>query len=264
MALSLKCLEEKLKKAVRDYKDFPKPGVVFRDLLPIMQDAHLMDELLDCLVSECRKRCAKIDAVVALEARGFLFGPLIALKMGLPFVPIRKPGKLPGKIASATYVKEYGEDTLEVQVDALQKGCFVLLFDDVLATGGICFLIRKICTSFTSIYKRLNLLFVKAVCCSNRQLYLRLWAVTRLMEGPVITSEIEASERARGTAAAAVRLLNSIGVQVAYAIFLAELLYLQGAQFLKVTAFPFVALHDNGKSHDRRTIMKTGAFCWSR
>ncbi|CDW55454.1 adenine phosphoribosyltransferase [Trichuris trichiura] len=239
MALSLKCLEEKLKKAIRDYKDFPKPGVIFRDLLPIMQDAHLMNELLDCLVSESRKRCGKINAVVALEARGFLFGPLIALRMGLPFVPIRKPGKLPGKIASAAYLKEYGEDTLEVQVDALQEGSFVLLFDDVLATGGICFLIIKICTTFIAVYKRLNILFVKAVCCSDRKRYLLLWPMTRLMERSVITSENEANECA-STAAAAVRLLNSIGVQVAYAFFLAELLYLQGAQFLKGT--PYLSL----------------------
>uniref|UniRef100_A0A5S6QPY6 Adenine phosphoribosyltransferase n=1 Tax=Trichuris muris TaxID=70415 RepID=A0A5S6QPY6_TRIMR len=178
MSLSLRCLEEKLKKAVHCYPDFPKRGVLFRDLLPVMQDVHLMEELLDCIVSECRKRCGKLSAVVAMEARGFLFGPLIALKMGLAFVPIRKPGKLPGKVASVSYAKEYGEDTLEVQADAIQKGSFVLLFDDVLATGG--------------------------------------------------------------TAAAAVQLLNSIGVQVAFAVFLAELLYLKGAPFLKNT--PYLSL----------------------
>ncbi|KRZ74085.1 Adenine phosphoribosyltransferase [Trichinella papuae] len=116
----------------------------FNDIMPIFLNCNLVEKILQSVVDNCNALKYHFDAVVALEARGFLFGPLIALKMKLPFIPIRKHGKLPGKRITISYEKEYGLDIFEMQEDnLLQKDANVLLFDDILATGGNLYLIEK-------------------------------------------------------------------------------------------------------------------------
>ncbi|KAI6242365.1 Adenine phosphoribosyltransferase [Aphelenchoides fujianensis] len=126
-------LRERVRAAVRTFPDFPQPGVQFCDIMPLMRDPQLVDELCARVADEFRGR---VDVVAALEARGFLFAPLIAVRLGVSFVPVRKRGKLPGPTLRATYTKEYGEDVIEVQADAFAPEQRVLLFDDLLATGG--------------------------------------------------------------------------------------------------------------------------------
>ncbi len=119
---------------VRDIHDFPKPGIVFKDITPMLADADGFAGAIDTLAAPWRD--TSIDAIVAVEARGFIFGAPLARALGIGFVPVRKPGKLPGRTVRQTYALEYGEDTLEIHADALSAGARVLLIDDVLATGG--------------------------------------------------------------------------------------------------------------------------------
>ena len=122
---------ERLKKVVIDVPDFPKPGIVFKDLTPAMLDVGLMSELC----SEWAASAARHDVVAGVEARGFIFGAWLAGYVGVPFVPVRKKGKLPRATVSAGYALEYGFDAVEAHPEAL-KGRRVLVLDDVLATGG--------------------------------------------------------------------------------------------------------------------------------
>ncbi|KAL7074155.1 hypothetical protein ACQ4LE_006317 [Meloidogyne hapla] len=126
-------LKQQIDSLIRSYPDFPSKGVLFRDVLPLFSKPTLVRSLC-CDVANRYKN--KIDLIAGLEARGFLFGPIIALELGIPFVPIRKQGKLPGAVISASYQKEYGKDVFEVQQDALSAGQRVLIVDDLLATGG--------------------------------------------------------------------------------------------------------------------------------
>ena len=119
---------------VRDIPDFPKPGIVFKDITPMLADAGDFAGAIDALAAPWRE--ARIDAIVAVEARGFIFGAPLARALGIGFVPVRKPGKLPARTVRQTYALEYGEDTLEIHADALPAGANALLVDDVLATGG--------------------------------------------------------------------------------------------------------------------------------
>ncbi|MBX3712180.1 MAG: adenine phosphoribosyltransferase [Lysobacter sp.] len=119
---------------VRDIPDFPRPGIVFKDITPMLADADGFAGAIDTLAAPWRG--TGIDAIVAVEARGFIFGAALARTLGTGFVPVRKPGKLPGRTVRQTYALEYGEDTLEIHADALPAGARVLLVDDVLATGG--------------------------------------------------------------------------------------------------------------------------------
>jgi len=123
-----------LKEFVRDVPDFPKPGILYRDITPLLNDPALMGEVLGGFAAEYRS--AKVDVVAAAEARGFLFGLPLALELGVGFVPIRKPGKLPHETRSIVYDLEYGTDTLEIHADALEPNQRVLIVDDLLATGG--------------------------------------------------------------------------------------------------------------------------------
>lgn len=123
-----------LRALIRDIKDFPKPGIVFLDITPLLGDAPAFRHAIDTM-AERYKDCGATKIVCA-EARGFIFGAALAYKMGLGFVPVRKPGKLPWKTTSVTYDLEYGTDTLCMHEDALLKGEKVLVIDDVLATGG--------------------------------------------------------------------------------------------------------------------------------
>jgi len=119
---------------IRTVDDFPRPGVQFRDLSPLIADARALKRAVAELTAPFRD--ADLDVVAGMEARGFIFGALAAGALDLGFVPIRKPGKLPGDLESVPYALEYGEGRLEVRRDALQRGARVLLVDDVLATGG--------------------------------------------------------------------------------------------------------------------------------
>ena len=125
---------ERLRAKIRDIPDFPKPGIVFKDITPLLRDpATLMlavHQLLHPFLGE------EITAVAGIEARGFIFGALVAHELGLGFVPLRKPGKLPYDVRSIDYDLEYGSAALEVHLDAVGKGDRVLIIDDLLATGG--------------------------------------------------------------------------------------------------------------------------------
>ena len=123
-----------LRPYIRDIPDFPKPGIVFKDITPLLLDAAALDAAVAALAEWARPRA--VDYVVAAEARGFILGAALARELGAGFVPARKPGKLPSETLSAEYVLEYGVDALEMHADALADGARVLLHDDLLATGG--------------------------------------------------------------------------------------------------------------------------------
>lgn len=123
-----------LHKWIRDIPDFPKPGIIFKDITPLLASPEAFGAVIERLTERYANR--EIDAVAAAEARGFIFGAPLALRLNAGFVPIRKPGKLPYATVALEYQLEYGTDRLEVHTDALKPGQRVLLIDDVLATGG--------------------------------------------------------------------------------------------------------------------------------
>lgn len=123
-----------LRAAVRDVPDFPKPGILFKDITPILGDPALFRIAIDRFVADCEGM--NIQKIAGIDARGFLFGATVADRLGLGFVPIRKKGKLPWKTESLAYQLEYGEAAIEVHTDAFAKGERVSLIDDLLATGG--------------------------------------------------------------------------------------------------------------------------------
>ncbi len=123
-----------LRAFVRDIPDFPRPGILFRDITPLLLDATALDAAVSGLAA--RVTPTDVDYVVAAEARGFILGAALARQLGAGFVPARKPGKLPAETISAEYTLEYGLDALEVHADALAHGARVLIHDDLLATGG--------------------------------------------------------------------------------------------------------------------------------
>jgi len=125
---------ERLKSAIRDVPDFPKPGIIFKDITPVLGDPALFKMAVDVLAERHLK--SRIDRVCAIEARGFLFGAAVAYRLGAGVVPIRKKGKLPHRTDEASYSLEYGTATIQMHTDALAKGQRVLLIDDLLATGG--------------------------------------------------------------------------------------------------------------------------------
>lgn len=125
---------QRLKDAIRDIPDFPKKGIVFKDITPILSDPQLFKLAVDTLAE--RHRNSRIDKVCVVEARGFIFGSAIAYQLGAGLIPIRKKGKLPYQTNEASYDLEYGTATLQIHVDAVKKGSRVLLIDDLLATGG--------------------------------------------------------------------------------------------------------------------------------
>ena len=131
---------------IRSIPDWPKEGILFRDITPLLADPKALSAAVDALCADFTE--AQVDCVAAVEARGFIFGAAVANKLGVGFVPIRKKGKLPFETKSVTYDLEYGTDTLEVHSDAVIKGAKVLMVDDLLATGGTmaaaCELIEKI------------------------------------------------------------------------------------------------------------------------
>ncbi len=127
-------LENDLKRAIRDVPDFPRPGILFKDITPVLLDPRLFQRTLDALTEPWRPE--QVDAVVAIESRGFLFGAGIAERLSVPLVLVRKAGKLPYTTLQESYALEYGTATLELHVDAISKGQRALVVDDLLATGG--------------------------------------------------------------------------------------------------------------------------------
>jgi adenine phosphoribosyltransferase len=123
-----------LKRTIRDVRDFPKPGIVFKDVTPVLLDLNLFAQAITLMAAPYR--ASRITRVVSIESRGFLFGAPIALELGAGLVPIRKPGKLPAATKRVEYALEYGTDALEMHHDAIGTGDRVLVVDDVLATGG--------------------------------------------------------------------------------------------------------------------------------
>lgn len=127
-------LEEKIKNTIREIPDFPKPGISFKDITPILKDPILCSAIVDELCTQLKE--LDFDAIAAVESRGFLFGLMLANKMGKPFIPIRKKGKLPFKAVQQEYSLEYGTATIEIHTDAFTPGAKILIHDDLLATGG--------------------------------------------------------------------------------------------------------------------------------
>lgn len=123
-----------VKALVRDVPDFPKPGILFKDITPILGHAGAFEAVIDGMAGVARIHVP--TRVLGIESRGFLFGTPVAARLGLPFAPVRKPGKLPHKTYRVDYDLEYGSDGLEIHVDALERGDRVVIIDDVLATGG--------------------------------------------------------------------------------------------------------------------------------
>ncbi|KAF2261421.1 adenine phosphoribosyltransferase [Lojkania enalia] len=135
-AAELSRLTVRLQQATRQFPDFPSPGILFEDILPIFASPALHEALVRALELHISQSHQKPDVIVGLEARGFLFGPSLALRLGAAFVPVRKKGKLPGPCETAGYQKEYGEDFFQIQSDGIKPGQKVLVVDDIIATGG--------------------------------------------------------------------------------------------------------------------------------
>ncbi|XP_033225194.1 adenine phosphoribosyltransferase [Belonocnema kinseyi] len=142
-----------IKNAVGTYPNFPKDGITFRDIFGIFQNVTALRALKDLIIDHASS--LEIDVVVGLDSRGFLLGPIISLELGIPFFPIRKKGKLPGKVIQQSYTLEYGEDVFEIQTGNLSSGKKALIVDDLLATGG----------SMTGAIKLLEKTGVKVVEC---------------------------------------------------------------------------------------------------
>jgi adenine phosphoribosyltransferase len=126
--------ELELKKLIREIPDFPKPGILFYDITTLLKDAKGLRAVIDRTVEHFNGR--KVDCVIGIEARGFIFAPSLAYHLGAGFVPVRKPKKLPSEVESYSYDLEYGKDTLEIHRDAVGEGHNVIIADDLLATGG--------------------------------------------------------------------------------------------------------------------------------
>jgi adenine phosphoribosyltransferase len=125
---------ELLRKSVRDVPDFPKPGILFKDITPVLSDGEMLRMIIDGFLEATRP--LNVTKVVGIESRGFMFGTPLAAALGVGFVPVRKKGKLPWECESVSYALEYGEATVEIHRDALKPGERVVLIDDLLATGG--------------------------------------------------------------------------------------------------------------------------------
>ena len=126
-------LQERINQTIRNVPDFPKPGIQFKDISPILEDAKLSEEIVEEFANQWR---GKIDAIAGVESRGFLFGFPVAMKLDIPFILIRKKGKLPYKTISYKYDLEYGSAEIEMHVDTVKEGMKILIHDDLLATGG--------------------------------------------------------------------------------------------------------------------------------
>ena len=127
-------LTEELRKTIRDVKDFPKPGIIFKDITPVLADPEISKKVSEALFNYWREK--SIDALVGVESRGFIYGLQLAQQLHVPFIPVRKAGKLPYETIKHAYDLEYGSAEIEIHIDAIKKGQNVLIHDDLLATGG--------------------------------------------------------------------------------------------------------------------------------
>jgi adenine phosphoribosyltransferase len=127
-------LQSRIRASIRDIPDFPKPGILFKDITPVLADASLCSDIVDGIAAQLADK--KVDGVVGIESRGFLFGMMLAQKFNVPFLPVRKKGKLPFKTYSYEYTLEYGSAVMEMHIDSVAMGSSVLIHDDLLATGG--------------------------------------------------------------------------------------------------------------------------------
>ena len=127
-------IEQQIKAAIRDIPDFPKPGIIFKDITPILKNPALCESIVEAFVEKLKG--TRVDVIAGVESRGFLFGLMLATRLAVPFVPIRKAGKLPYAIKQKVYELEYGTATIELHTDAFEPGQHVLIHDDLLATGG--------------------------------------------------------------------------------------------------------------------------------
>lgn len=152
-----------LKKFIRDIPDFPEKGIVFKDITPLLANPKAFNEAVNQFARFTKKSCAK--KIVGIDSRGFIFGGAIAHKLKLPFIPVRKKGKLPYSTISQNYDLEYGTNTIEIHTDAIKKGEKVLIIDDLLATGGTakaaCDLVKKLGGEIAGIAFLVNLAFLK-------------------------------------------------------------------------------------------------------
>lgn len=123
-----------LKSKIRDVPDFPKPGIIFKDITTLLLDPEALRETIDTLGAHLRQK--EFDVIVGMESRGFIFGAAVAYSLNKGFIPVRKPGKLPAETVSQTYELEYGTDSIEIHKDAIKPGQRVIVLDDLLATGG--------------------------------------------------------------------------------------------------------------------------------
>jgi adenine phosphoribosyltransferase len=156
-------MAEKLRPIIRDVPDFPKKGIIFKDITPLLANPEMFRETIRFIA--CRYTGRGITKVLGIEARGFILAAPIAMELGAGIIPVRKKGKLPYKTVSAAYALEYGEDTLQMHEDAIKKGEKVLIVDDVLATGGTaaaaCRLVDKLGGKVESIAMLIELAFLK-------------------------------------------------------------------------------------------------------
>lgn len=127
---------EEIRSRIKTYPDFPKKGIIYRDMMPLFQKPDVFRKMVDLFAEHVRKTVPDVKAVAGIEARGFLLGPPLALALNVPFLPIRKAGKLPGNVTTEAYTLEYGQAALQVQVEAVPAGKKVVVIDDLLATGG--------------------------------------------------------------------------------------------------------------------------------
>lgn len=127
-------LETEIKQTIRDIPDYPKPGVVFKDISPLLASPHLVELMVEEQIRYWKSK--KVNAIAAIEARGFIFGSLLAHELKCPFIPVRKSGKLPYKTMSEDYALEYGTASIEMHIDSIEKDWNILVHDDLLATGG--------------------------------------------------------------------------------------------------------------------------------
>ncbi|MCL2932555.1 MAG: adenine phosphoribosyltransferase [Trichodesmium sp. MAG_R03] len=125
-----------LKNLIREIPNFPKSGIIFRDITTLLSNPDGLHDTIDILTEKCLKFEFKLDYVVGIESRGFIFGMPLAYQLNVGFIPVRKPGKLPAEVYSVSYDLEYGQDSLEMHKDAMPRGSQVLVIDDLLATGG--------------------------------------------------------------------------------------------------------------------------------
>ncbi|EON67315.1 hypothetical protein W97_06568 [Coniosporium apollinis CBS 100218] len=201
-AAELANLKIRLRQALRQYKDFPSPGILFEDILPIFADPELHEALLRALelhVTQSYGESQKPDVIVGLEARGFLFGPSLALRLGAAFVPVRKQGKLPGPTETASYQKEYGEDFFQIQKGAIKNGQRVIIVDDIIATGGSASaagsLVRKLGGTLLGYVFMLELDFLKGRAKLDAPVYTLISSQEKGKEGDAPSAEGPESAR---------------------------------------------------------------------